>query len=59
MLNSFPYSGGHLMVAPYKQAPDFNGLTDDETLDLLRAKNAALDSECVVWARINARETIG
>lgn len=36
VLNSYPYTGGHLMVAPYKQVPDFYDLTDDEMTDLLR-----------------------
>ena len=27
LLNTYPYTGGHLMVVPYKQAPDLNGLT--------------------------------
>lgn len=34
VLNTFPYNGGHLLVVPYKQVPDFNDLTDQEMLDL-------------------------
>jgi ATP adenylyltransferase len=34
LLNRYPYNGGHLMVVPYKEVPDLNGLTDDETSDL-------------------------
>ena len=29
LLNRFPYNGGHLMVVPYRQTPDLNGLTDE------------------------------
>jgi ATP adenylyltransferase len=36
LLNSYPYVGGHLMVVPYKQAPDFHALTDEELVDLLK-----------------------
>lgn len=45
LLNSFPYNGGHLMVIPYKQVPDFHGLTEGEITDLmllLRRCQAAL-----------------
>ena len=34
LLNRYPYNGGHLLVVPYKQAPDLNGLTDGELADL-------------------------
>jgi len=36
LLNTYPYTGGHLMVVPYKASPDLDGLTDDELGDLLK-----------------------
>jgi ATP adenylyltransferase len=36
LLNAYPYTGGHLMVVPYKQAADLNGLTDEEMMDLMK-----------------------
>ncbi len=36
LLNAYPYTGGHLMIVPYKQARDLNELTDEEMTDLLR-----------------------
>jgi ATP adenylyltransferase len=44
LLNTFPYTGGHLMVVPYKQVRDLNGLNDGELTELLtltrRCQNA-------------------
>jgi ATP adenylyltransferase len=44
LLNKYPYTGGHLMVVPYKQTPDLNGLTPEELGDLMillrRCQNA-------------------
>ena len=36
LLNRYPYNGGHLMVVPYKEVADLNGLTDEEAADLWR-----------------------
>ena len=36
VLNRYPYNGGHLMIVPYKQVPDFNELTDEELLDVMK-----------------------
>ena len=36
LLNRYPYTGGHLMIVPYRQAPDLDGLTDEELADLLK-----------------------
>jgi ATP adenylyltransferase len=36
LLNRYPYTGGHLMVVPYKQAADLPELTDEELADLMK-----------------------
>jgi ATP adenylyltransferase len=36
VLNSYPYTGGHIMVVPYKQAADLDELTDEELCDLMK-----------------------
>jgi ATP adenylyltransferase len=36
VLNRYPYTGGHLLIVPYKVSPDLNGLTDEELSDLFK-----------------------
>ena len=36
LLNAYPYTGGHLMVVPYKQTPDLNDLTEEELSGLFK-----------------------
>ena len=36
VINRFPYTNGHLLVAPRAHKPDLEELTDDEGLDLAR-----------------------
>jgi ATP adenylyltransferase len=36
VLNRYPYTGGHLLVIPYKLTPDLNGLTEEELCDLFK-----------------------
>ena len=35
LLNRYPYTGGHLMVVPYRQCPDLDGLTEEELTELM------------------------
>jgi ATP adenylyltransferase len=34
LLNKFPYSSGHLMVAPYRHVGELSELSDDEALEI-------------------------
>ncbi len=44
VLNKYPYTGGHLMVVPYKQTPDLHGLTDEELADLMKLTRRCQDA---------------
>src|ERR1700677_3411957 len=48
VLNSFPYNGGHLLVVPYKAAPDLNALTDEELSDLMKLTRRCQNSLTLV-----------
>lgn len=44
LLNAYPYTSGHLMVAPYRKTVDLAGLSDAEHLEIAR-----LVARCTVW----------
>lgn len=44
LLNRYPYSAGHLMVVPYKQCPDLDGLTDEEITDLMKLTRRCINA---------------
>ncbi|HTV62599.1 MAG TPA: HIT domain-containing protein [Verrucomicrobiae bacterium] len=44
LLNAYPYVGGHLMVVPYKEVPDMNGLTDEELADLWKLTRRCINA---------------
>lgn len=46
MLNAFPYTNGHLMIAPYRHTADMDDLGDGELLEI----NQLLAS-CLRWIR--------
>jgi ATP adenylyltransferase len=42
LLNLYPYSGGHLMVLPYRHVSDYTDLTDAETHELAAMTQTAM-----------------
>ncbi len=44
LLNRYPYNGGHLLVVPYKEVADLNGLTDEEVSDLWKLMRRCLNA---------------
>jgi ATP adenylyltransferase len=46
MLNAFPYTNGHLMVAPYKHTADMSDLDDHELLEINQ-----LVARCLTWIK--------
>jgi len=46
IMNAFPYTNGHLLVAPFRQVADIAEMTDDELLEV-----NLLVAQCVRWIR--------
>jgi ATP adenylyltransferase len=44
MMNKFPYSSGHLLVAPKRHTGDFDALSDDEAIEVHRLASRGLDA---------------
>jgi ATP adenylyltransferase len=42
VLNLYPYNSGHLMLVPYRHVPDYDELTDAETLELAELTQHAI-----------------
>lgn len=46
MLNAFPYTSGHLMIAPYKHTADLSELDNEELLEINQ-----LLADCTRWLK--------
>jgi ATP adenylyltransferase len=44
VLNKYPYSSGHLLVAPHRHVGDFGALADDEALEVHRLAARGADA---------------
>jgi ATP adenylyltransferase len=50
LLNKFPYSSGHLLVAPYRHGANFDDLDDEEIVAVHRLGARGLDALRTVYA---------
>jgi ATP adenylyltransferase len=50
LLNRFPYSSGHVMVAPVRHVGDFSALSNEEALELHRLASEALEALAGLYA---------
>ena len=44
VMNKFPYSSGHLLVAPHRHVGDFGALSDEEALEVHRFAGHGMDA---------------
>jgi ATP adenylyltransferase len=50
LLNRYPYSSGHLLVAPYRHLPGFGDLSDEEALELHHLADAGMAALAATFA---------
>jgi ATP adenylyltransferase len=50
LLNKFPYSSGHLMVASYRHVGEFGELTDEEALEIHRLASQGIGALAQTFA---------
>src|ERR1041384_6078364 len=50
LLNKFPYSSGHFMVAPVRHVGEYGELTDEEVLELHRVASAGMGALAETYA---------
>ncbi len=44
ILNKYPYTWGHVMVAPYRHISQFEDLNDDEWVEMMQLTHRAIDA---------------
>jgi len=50
LLNRFPYSSGHLLVAPLRHTGEFSGLDDAEAVEIHRLASRGMDALAATYA---------
>lgn len=50
LLNKFPYSSGHVMVATYRHLGEFGALSDEEALEAHRLASQAMEALAATYA---------